>query len=750
MTKKIFLFLACVFFAIFLNAQGKLTAYTRAFLDNYAVTKTRTESTSTGKNNSPLFMKANLQNDIPMIGAFIILEEGADIENLENIGVRFYNKEGNIVTAEIPVDKIISVSEQEGVNLVDVEKPMRLLNDMSRKYTGGDRVQAGTNLSQPYTGAGVVVGICDQGIDFNHIAFMDAEGKSRVKRAYLPDDKTGTSPTGTGMDGRKYSGSAYETVEAIAKLTTDYAFGSHGTHTSGTAAGSYIGNDYYGYASAADLVLCGVKNLSDVNIANSIAYVFKYADSVNKPAVVNLSLGDHSGAHDGTGTLVQFMDNLSIAGRIITVAAGNEGDTPLYASKEFENPTDELKLLLQGEDANKSYYGAVTAWSRIAQPIGVKAVVYDLATEAIVYETPLLKSAGVSSITYTSAGIPELAKYYKGSISFYSELSNQNNKYNMYCQIDLSIPGYGTSKEQQPDYCLGIVYTGDAGQQMDVWADGDNTSFASWDLPGWTNGSSSCSINDMATGDNVISVGSYNSKSFYTSINGNEYSYGDAFPEKEISSFSSSGIDMRGISRPDVLAPGAIVVSSVNEYDRLTVDLQREYLAAETEANGRKYHWGDMMGTSMATPAVTGILALWLEADPTLTPARIKEILRETSIKDSYVNSEASVRSGNGKIDAYAGLLEVLKGTTGLNAERNINKVLISAPVDGNFQVFAPGETGRVTVNIYTPNGMLLYTTTQSNEGTVEVKASHLKETGIHILQVLGEKTNYRTKIMLK
>ena len=35
-------------------------------------------------------------------------------------------------------------------------------------------------------------------------------------------------------------------------------------------------------------------------------------------------------------------------------------------------------------------------------------------------------------------------------------------------------------------------------------------------------------------------------------------------------------------------------------------------------------------GTSMSTPVVTGIIALWLQADPTLTPAKIKEVLAAT------------------------------------------------------------------------------------------------------------------------
>lgn len=59
-------------------------------------------------------------------------------------------------------------------------------------------------------------------------------------------------------------------------------------------------------------------------------------------------------------------------------------------------------------------------------------------------------------------------------------------------------------------------------------------------------------------------------------------------------------------------------------------------LPASANYKGVRNFYGVMSGTSMATPVVTGVVALWLQANPTLTPEQIKEIISETSIHDTY------------------------------------------------------------------------------------------------------------------
>ena len=68
-------------------------------------------------------------------------------------------------------------------------------------------------------------------------------------------------------------------------------------------------------------------------------------------------------------------------------------------------------------------------------------------------------------------------------------------------------------------------------------------------------------------------------------------------------------------------------------------------MITDVQVSGRDtFYWGMMQGTSMSCPAVTGIVALWLEAYPELTYAQVKELMRTTAITDSLITFEVAAR----------------------------------------------------------------------------------------------------------
>ena len=77
----------------------------------------------------------------------------------------------------------------------------------------------------------------------------------------------------------------------------------------------------------------------------------------------------------------------------------------------------------------------------------------------------------------------------------------------------------------------------------------------------------------------------------------------------------------------------------------------------------------------MATPCVSGIVALWLQANPQLTPAQIKTIMKETAITDNYTSGTYASHFGQGKIDALAGLEQILAVPTIVASPANVSFV---------------------------------------------------------------------------
>ena len=109
-----------------------------------------------------------------------------------------------------------------------------------------------------------------------------------------------------------------------------------------------------------------------------------------------------------------------------------------------------------------------------------------------------------------------------------------------------------------------------------------------------------------------------------------------------------------------------MVVSSVNHYESSYSNVSN----AQPNMVWGDYAYDQMSGTSMSTPCVAGIVALWLEADPTLTCAEIKEIMSSTAINDEFTTASPD-KFGKGKINALAGIQKILGVSLGVKDIEN-------------------------------------------------------------------------------
>lgn len=575
------------------------------------------------------------------IHAYIKITDSAVLREIEKLGGKIHSQAAaGYVTATLPVSALRDVASLSEVEYVRAGNRIELLMDQARSEASVDKVHEGTTELGTHTGQGVVVGIVDNGFEYGHAAFYNADGTElRIKRIWNQNSLVGRSPEGFDY------GTEYTNPSEMLAAGSDVVNTFHGSHVAGIATGGDRQSAFYGVAPDADIVLVSFKN-SDPCIVDGVRYIFNYAKSVGKPCVVNISLGSHKGPHDGTSITDRTFDELTGPGRIIVGAAGNEGSYKMHASKKLTAEDNQLKTMIgyTNESAARKY-SALDIWGSPNTQMNVKVVAVNTLTGRIAYE-----SEGVDCSNPESKEIQfPLDSKITGTITLASIIDPDNHRPNV--EVTTEVSSVPLNRK------LGVVVTGDAGSEIHIWNNryGD---LQSNNRAGWTAGDTDCTVGEIGgTGKNVISVGSYTTKTRYSTVTGDLYDLESSVgPLHDISIFSSLGPASDGRMKPDVVAPGAGIISACSQY---YYGFIASTTAAYTQLNGKSYYYDVNAGTSMASPFVAGSVALWLQANPELTPEDVKQIIRKTSRHDDFTGATTESNTwGYGKIDVYAGLLQ--------------------------------------------------------------------------------------------
>lgn len=651
-----------------------------------------------GKNDGRIYAAPDTINGRAYVSAFITLDDNNDVSALESLGVKVRCKFlDGIITSDIPVDKIKIVAALSNVKRISVARVMEPCTNLARLRTNvNDIINYSDNaknsgINKIYDGSGVLLGVIDIGIDFQHIAFKDKDGNSRIVGAYVYD----------GENEHFYDASN------ISSATTDNNEEDHGTHTSSIAGGSSVIIDgdmvnvtddhskatYGGMAPGASLYLCGLNDFNDIREAECIKRICDYADSHGMPVVISNSYGADVGARDGGDTegyelqkvcSQYFNDNnpnhicLFASGNTVGKSKDDEGGGKhIYGMASSIQPLGTILRCNRYRDVNSGcYYEGFMAdiWSRSNCEEGLKCNVYVLGARS----GEILKTIPVDSW-----GEVDVSDYYEGTLEV--DYKDYGNKQRIVIFAGTERDGtrlktkdtffkwiWEGSEYKESEYTLAFDVSPVRGSSFfDIWANGENrsgylTSHLNTEGKTWTAGSDDMSVLNEATYPNVISVGAYVSRVVVVDHNNDvhnlNYTLGDIAP---FSSYSTSVQSPTGQSYPWITAPGATVTSAVNHYHSTNSYMDDYYTSkAMYRVNtNTTYPYGNMDGTSMACPVAAGIVALWMQAAKeeglSLSTSDVKRIMASTANQDGM--GTFSPRFGNGKIDALAGIAKILQ-----------------------------------------------------------------------------------------
>ncbi|MFV1951674.1 MAG: S8 family serine peptidase [Nitrospinota bacterium] len=475
-----------------------------------------------------------------------------------------------------------------------------------------------------YTGTGVIIAIIDSGIDFTHGDFIDEKGtpldpsddESRI--IYLWDQ----------TDGSEYTQS--EITDAINGTYADYVKekdeAGHGTHVASIAAGdgSQTGNGipsgtYKGMAPDADLLIVKT-TLYGNDIIDGISYAISKADSLGRPVVINLSLGSHLGAHDGTSLFEQAIDNAAGAGKVVVVAAGNEGSYDIHASGTvFQGKTTPVDFRIKNLN-NESLL--LDIWYDGSDEMCITVTAPNCGT------TPDTVCPGTTSIGYFTGWDSEC-----GQVMVSAPPPNpQNGDHN----IAIRFSNDGGSPVESGTWSFNLTGASISNGRFDAWSsDASLAEFTS-------NIDNSMKVSIPGTAKEAITVGSYVTKRSWKDINGATQDITGTIGE--ISSFSSPGPTRDNRQKPDIAGPGQVIGAA------LSGDYNVSDSSLLLNDNGNHLI---MQGTSMSSPHVAGAVALMLEKDPSATSACIKSNLRINAVPYGLMPNDSW---GYGKPDVIASI----------------------------------------------------------------------------------------------
>lgn len=616
------------------------------------------------------------------------------------------------IQVKIPVNKIEAFAKNNFVEYIEYTTPnIQLLNDTMLINNNVVNVHSGiTPLRQAYTGKGVLFGLIDTGIDITHPDFQDTLGNTRILSLW---DQTKT------FDGNAYGyGSVWDSSDINLGISTHqdpFAYKGHGSHVSGIAAGNGNAvNDYKGVAPDANIIAVGIDFTSEeAAIVDAVHFIYTVADALNMPCVINISLGSYRGSHDGTDAKAVVIDSMITAknGRALVSAAGNAGALPFHLQHNINSDTTFTWFKYNASSVLGTGAVFYELWSDTADLNNVDfafGVNLPSGNFALRNNTPfhnIQNRLGNFADTILNTNGDTLA-----IVETFGEL--QGDKYLLQVKIE---------EPDSNNYLFSLMTTGLG--KLDIWSTNNGILSTSeivrtglpsaavypniihYQLPDTLQ----TMVSSFTCSPITIAVGTYRNRKTYMDYD-STIQVTAGIPGT-IDVGSSLGPNRRGYLKPDISATGRYMMSSVPDS---TINF---YLANPVNhmwiAPGGKHMLKN--GTSMASPAVAGVAALYFEKCPNASMAEIKNMIIANAKKDSFTGSTPTFTYGNGKVDGFNTLIASnFNFTLGNDAYVcDGDSINIASPPYSSYLWF----NGDTTNNIYADSTATVYLEVSNQSG---------------------------------
>jgi uncharacterized repeat protein (TIGR01451 family) len=534
-------------------------------------------------------------------------------------------------------------------------------NSTSVPFLGTPNVWANTlGLPAGADGTGVRIGIIDTGIDYLH---PDFGGPGQTATDYM-NERTDTAnfttvgtaaiegpfPTPKVVGGTDFAGDNYTGSNAPVPDANPMDCNGHGSHVSGTAAGFGVKPDgttftgpydantstysplLIGPGTAPKALLYGIRVFGCFGSTGLTVQGIDWAmdpngdnDLSDHLDVINMSLGSDFGSITNASSVAS--DNAALAGVIVVTSTGNSGDTFFIASA----PGAGSRVIATAASVDVG----VTAGSiRANAPAAIAGTFFTVGTAQFGSSPPTagltgnvvqaldpadgsgpLTTDGCSPLTNAAAVAGNIALIDRGTCSFIIKVKNAQNAGAIAVIIANSSSGvFGNMAGVDPTITIPSVMVG--------FADG-NTFKA--DIPG-------LNVTLFAGSDTLASFSSHGPR-------------------------QTLGSPVR--LKPDISAPGLNITSVETGIVCTAASTAAGSCTGTSDPSGIQVSTRTLTisGTSMASPHITGIMALLRELKPDWSVEELKALVMNYATHDVTVNPGATPprygpsRVGAGRVD---------------------------------------------------------------------------------------------------